>query len=110
MLSIARAKMSCELGKIRHQAYYHPLLSWTTIWVKVSLIQVQSAVRYSYIGEHRGELANSDRNNRAAKEKAGISPPFYFTKHRYRWNYLVSSATKRFFSWMRLALPVRLRK
>jgi copper chaperone CopZ len=27
MLSIARAKMSCELGKIRHQAYYHPLLS-----------------------------------------------------------------------------------
>jgi len=27
MLSMARAKMSCELGKIRHKSYYHPMLS-----------------------------------------------------------------------------------
>jgi len=26
MLSMARAKLSCELGKIRHKAYYHPLM------------------------------------------------------------------------------------
>jgi copper chaperone CopZ len=27
MLCIARARLSCELGKIRHKAYYHPILS-----------------------------------------------------------------------------------
>jgi len=27
MLSMARAKLSCELGKIRHQAYYNPVMS-----------------------------------------------------------------------------------
>jgi copper chaperone CopZ len=27
MLSIARARLSCELGKIRHNSYYHPILS-----------------------------------------------------------------------------------
>ena len=27
MLHIARARLSCQLGKIRHQTYYHPILS-----------------------------------------------------------------------------------
>jgi copper chaperone CopZ len=27
MLHIARAKLSCQLGKIRHESYYHPILS-----------------------------------------------------------------------------------
>ncbi len=27
MLSMARAKLSCEMGKIRHRAYYHPVMS-----------------------------------------------------------------------------------
>jgi hypothetical protein len=27
MLSMARAKLSCELGKIRHKEYYRPMMS-----------------------------------------------------------------------------------